>query len=83
MERLDFLLQSRAMVTSNHWFSSLGIALHLQPVSIYILHLNLRQNLDLRNLLDDPFTMCPESLFLELSLYLRNGLSNFQLEGGF
>ena len=28
-------------------------------------------------------TMCRESLFLELSLYLRNGLSNFQLEGGF
>ena len=27
--------------------------------------------------------MCRESLFLELSLYLRNGLSNFQLEGGF
>ena len=27
--------------------------------------------------------MCRESLFLELSLYLRNGLTNFQLEGGF
>ena len=28
-------------------------------------------------------TMCPETLFLEFNMYLWNGLSNFQLEGGF